>query len=176
LFLNPHITWHRKSNPVTGRRSIGNGAEAQAIPAHPHLKNPLPAKIALAHWEEGVYVAGMTKELVFPNDLAACHAINRDQAERVARLQAEREAALQLAFHKKIERYLPDPEQFVLDLGDSPGVVDAAEGIADATLETVAGYERRKQATEKARSEQLPAHLPRYEVKLDVPEDQKTCA
>ena len=55
-------------------------------------------------------------------------------------------------------------------------MVDAAEGIADAALETVAGYERRKLATEKSRSEQLPAHLPRYEVKLDVPEHQKTCA
>jgi transposase len=132
--------------------------------------------MALAPWEEGVYVAGMTKELALPNDLAACHAIIRDQAERIATLQAERDAALQLAFRKKIERYLPDPKQFVLDFGDSPEVVDAAEGIADAALETVAGYERRKQAAEKARSEQLPAHLPRYEVKLDVPEDQKTCA
>ena len=118
----------------------------------------------------------MTKELALPNDLAACHAIIRDQAERIAKLQAERDAALQLAFRKKIERYLPDPKQFVLDFGDSPEVVDAAEGIADAALETVAGYERRKQAAEKARSEQLPAHLPRYEVKLAVPEDQKTCA
>jgi transposase len=132
--------------------------------------------MALAPWKEGVYVAGMTKELALPNDLAACHAIIRDQAERIAKLQAERDAALQLAFRKKIERYLPDPKQFVLDFGDSPEVVDAAEGIADAALETVAGYERRKQATEKARSEQLPAHLPRYEVKLDVPERQKTCA
>jgi transposase len=131
--------------------------------------------MALAPWKEGVYVAGMTKELALPNDLAACHAIIRDQAERIAKLQAERDAALQLAFRKKIERYLPDPKQFVLDFGDSPEVVDAAEGIADAALETVAGYERRKQATEKARSEQLPAHLPRYEVKLDVPERQKTC-
>ena len=75
-----------------------------------------------------------------------------------------------------MERYLPDPKQFVLDFGDWPEVVDAAEGIADAALETVAGYERRKQATETFRSEQLPAHLPRYEVKLDVPGNQKTCA
>ena len=130
-----------------------------------------------------VYGAGMTKEVVLPNDLDACHAIIREQARqleeqkaRTAKAEAERDAALQLAFRRKIERYLPDPKQFVLDFGDSPEVVDAAEGIADAALETVAGYERRKQATEKARSEQLPAHLPRYEVKLDVPEDQKTCA
>ncbi len=99
-----------------------------------------------------------------------------EERARVVKAEAERDAALQLAFRKKIERYLPDPKQFVLDFGDSPEVVDAAEGIADAALETIAGYERRKQATEKARSEQLPAHLPRCEVKLDVPEAQKTCA
>ena len=146
--------------------------------------------MALAPWGEGVYVACMVKELVLPNDLAACHAmlvkqqrviqrqtdLLEDQKIEIAKLEAERDAALQFAFRKKIERYLPDPKQFILDFGDSPEVVDAAEGIADAALETVAGYERRKQAAEKARSEQLPAHLPRYEVKLDVPEAQKTCA
>jgi hypothetical protein len=125
----------------------------------------------------------MTTEIVLPNDLAACHAIIRDQAKqiedqkaRVVKAEAERDAALQLAFRKKIERYLADPQQFVLDFGDEPEVVDAAEGIADAALETIDGYERRKQAKAKPRNEQLPAHLPRYEVKLDVLEDQKTCA
>jgi transposase len=132
----------------------------------------------------------MVKELVLPTNLAACHAmlvkqqheiqrqtdLLEDQKIEIAKLEAERDAALQIAFRKKIERYLPDPKQFILDFGDSPEVVDATEGIADAALETVAGYERRKQAAEKARSEQLPAHLPRYEVKLDVPEAQKTCA
>ena len=99
-----------------------------------------------------------------------------EQKAEITKLQAERDAALQLAFRKKIERYLADPKQFVLDFGDTPDVVDAAEGIADAALETIDGYERRKQAKAKSRNEQLPAHLPRYEVKLDVPEDQKTCA
>jgi transposase len=124
----------------------------------------------------------MTTEIVLPSDLAACHAIIRDQAKqiedqkvRVVKAEAERDAALQLAFRKKIERYLADPKQFVLDFGDTPDIVDAAEGIADAALETIGGYERRKQAEAKPRNEQLPAHLPRYEVKLDVPEDQKTC-
>jgi transposase len=132
--------------------------------------------MALALSCEGVYGAGMTKEVVLPNDLAACHTIIRDITAQMAQLTKERDAALQLAFRKKMERYLPDPKQFVLDFGDSPEVVDAAEGIADAALETVAGYERRKQAVENAKSEQLPAHLPRYEVKLDVPGNQKTCA
>jgi hypothetical protein len=114
----------------------------------------LPAKKALALWEEGVYGAGMPKKVVLPTDLAACHAIIRMQAQqleeeraRAAKAEAERDAALQLAFRKKIERYLADPKQFVLDFGDEPEVVDAAEGIADAALETIAGYERRKQAT-----------------------------
>ena len=125
----------------------------------------------------------MTTEIVLPSDLAACHAIIRDQAKqiedqkaRVVKAEAERDAALQLAFRKKIERYINDPKQFVLDFGDTPEVVDAAEGIADAALETIGGYERRKQAKAKSRNEQLPAHLPRYEVKLDVPKNQKTCA
>ena len=117
----------------------------------------------------------MTKELVLPSDLASCHAVIRDLAEQVAKLQIERDAALQLAFRKKIERYLPDPKQFILDFGDTPDVVDAAEGIADAALESVAGYERRKQAETKTRSEQLPAHLPRYEVILEATDAQRTC-
>ena len=115
--------------------------------------------------------------------LAAKDYLLEQQAERleeqkteIAKLQAERDAALQLAFRKKIERYLADPKQFVLDFGDTPDIVDAAEGIADAALETIRSYERRKQAKAKSRNEQLPAHLPRYEVKLDVPEDQKICA
>ena len=99
-----------------------------------------------------------------------------EQKIEIAKLEKERDAAMQLAFRKKIERYLPDPKQFILDFGDSPEVVDAAEGIADAALETDEGYERRKQAQQKSRNEQLPAHLPRYEVKLDVPEHEKTCA
>jgi len=108
----------------------------------------------------------MTTEIVLPSDLAACHAIIRDQAKqiedqkaRVVKAEAERDAALQLAFRKKIERYLADPKQFVLDFGDTPDIVDAAEGIADAALETIDGYERRKQAKAKPRNEQLPAHL-----------------
>lgn len=117
----------------------------------------------------------MTKKLVLPNDLDACHAIITDLVEQVAKLEKERDAALQFAFRKKMERYTSDPNQFVLDFGDTPDVVDAAEGIADLALETVEGYERRKQAAQKSRNEQLPAHLPRYEVILEVPEDQKSC-
>ena len=67
----------------------------------------------------------MPKKVVLPTDLAACHAIIRMQAQqpeeeraRAAKAEAERDAALQLAFRKKIERYLADPKQFVLDFGE----------------------------------------------------------
>ena len=76
-----------------------------------------------------------------------------EQKAEITKLQAERDAALQLAFRKKIERYLADPKQFVLDFGDTPDVVDAAEGIADAALETIRSYERRKQAKAKSCNE-----------------------
>jgi hypothetical protein len=59
---------------------------------------------------------------------------------------------VRLAFRKQIERYLADPKQFVLDFGDEPEVMDAAELIADAALETSDSYERRKQATADAKT------------------------
>jgi transposase len=139
----------------------------------------------------------MAAESSYPNDVAECHALLADQQRElamkdhlieqqvsqleeqkaeIAKVSAERDQALQLLFRKKMERYLEDPQQFVQDVGDDPDVVDAAEGIADAALETVGGYERRKQTPKKPRNEQLPAHLERYEVKLPVPADQKTCS
>ncbi len=63
-----------------------------------------------------------------PRDaLGAC---SRHCDPSIAKLQAERDAALQFACRKKIERYINEPKQFVLDFGDTPDVVDAAEGIA----------------------------------------------
>ena len=88
--------------------------------------------MALALFEEGFYDARMTMKLRLPNDLTACHAIMRDQAAQIARLEKERDAALQFAFRKKLERYTTDPKQFVLDFGNTPEIIDAAEGIADA--------------------------------------------
>jgi transposase len=138
----------------------------------------------------------MAAESSYPSDLAECHALIAEQyrelvmrdrliAQQVlqleeqkaelAKVSAERDAALQLLFRKKMERYLEDPQQFVKDVGDDPDVVDAAEGIADAALETAGGNERQKQPPKKPRNEQLPPHLERYEVKLPVPDEQKTC-
>ena len=98
-----------------------------------------------------------------------------EQKDKIAEYQLRLAAALQAAFKKRIERYLNDPNQLKIDFGNSPDVTDAAEGIADAVYENIEGYQRRQQQPQKTRNEQLPAHLPRIEVKLPVPEDQKTC-
>ena len=89
-------------------------------------------------------------------------------ATQIAKLEKERDAAFQFAFRKKINRYLADRKQIVIDFGDSPEAVDVAAGIAEAATEAVGGYERRKPATEKPQSEAIPANWPRYEVKLEV--------
>lgn len=98
-----------------------------------------------------------------------------EQKDKLADLQLRLNAALQAAFRKRIERYTTNPKQLIIDFGHSPEVADAAEGIADAVLEAVEGYNRRKQKPVKTRNEQLPAHLPRIEVLLPVPDDQKAC-
>ena len=90
-------------------------------------------------------------------------------------MQLRLNAALQAAFRKRTERYTADPNQLKIDFGNSPEVADAAEGIADAVYENIEAYKRRKQQPLEPRSEQLPAHLPRIEVILPVPEDQKFC-
>ena len=59
------------------------------------------------------------------------------QKEKIAEYQLRLAAALQAAFRKRIERYLPDPNQLTIDFGNSPDVTDAAEGIADAAFENI---------------------------------------
>jgi transposase len=86
---------------------------------------------------------------------------------------------MQRAFRHRSERYLEDPNQLKLDFGDTPEAADAAAGLAEAVEEAelvVAEHTRRRRVPKKPRSEQLPAHLPRYEVKAPVPDEVKHCA
>ena len=82
---------------------------------------------------------------------------------------------MQLAFRKRQERYLGDPNQFLLDFGDTDDVRSFVEGIADVAEEQEDAPARRRKKPRNIRNEQLPEPLPRYEVLLDVPEDKKTC-
>ena len=54
-----------------------------------------------------------------------------EQKEKIAEYQLRLAAALQAAFRKRIERYLPDPNQLTIDFGNSPDVADAAEAATE---------------------------------------------
>ena len=128
----------------------------------------------------------MDETLLIPDDLAACQALIGKMAETIGQqnqtIQEQQltiNELIQRAFRHRSERYLEDPNQLKLDFGDTPEAADAAAGLADAVEEAgivVAEHKRRKHASRKPRNEQLPAHLPRYEVTAAVSEDVKHCA
>ena len=79
---------------------------------------------------------------------------------------------------KRRERYIEDPKQLKLDFGDTDSGADAADGLAQALEEAqvlVDAHERRRHVR-KPRNEQLPEHLPRYEVEAEVPDEVRHCA
>jgi transposase len=85
---------------------------------------------------------------------------------------------LQQAYRNRSERYREDPNQLKIDFGNTPEAGDAAEGLAQAVAEAeivIAEHTRRRHKLRKAREESLPAHLPRYEVTLDAPDEVKHC-
>jgi transposase len=134
----------------------------------------------------------MNETLVIPDDLAACQALLVTQAQAILdqqkvivelrQLSEEQQLMiaelLQRAFRHRSERYLEDPNQLKLDFGDTPEVADAAAGLADAIEEAeivVGEHKRRKRVPRKPRNEQLPPHIPRYEVEAPVPDGVKHC-
>jgi hypothetical protein len=107
----------------------------------------------------------------------------QEQSQKLEKLSQEYEE-LQLAYNKLIEqrfrnrseRYLDNPDQLRLDLGDTDEAADAALGLAAAAEEfeqTIPEHQRRRRR--KKRDESLPAHLPRYEVTAVVADALKTC-
>jgi len=126
----------------------------------------------------------IANEITVPNDLSACQAlivelarIVKEQRDQLAEQQLEINELMQRAFRRRSERYLANPEQMLLDFGETPEAGDAAAGLADAKEELidVPAYTRRQRAQRPARNEQLPAHLPRREVPVSVPDDVRTC-
>ena len=86
---------------------------------------------------------------------------------------------LQQAYRNRSERYREDPQQMKIDFGNTLEAGDAADGLAQAVQEAevvIAEHTRRRHKPRKARDESLPAHLPRYEVTLEVPAEVKHCA
>jgi transposase len=111
-------------------------------------------------------------------------------SDRLAEVQQENaeqklmiDELLRRAFAKRSERYLENPDQLRLDFGNTAEAANAAESLAEALAQAASAAEeivvpehtRRKHPPRKPRSEQLPAHLPRYEVTLPVPDAAQTC-
>jgi len=126
-----------------------------------------------------------------PNDLSACQALIEqlagtleEQASTIVELKQEKQELeltvtelLQRAFRNRSERYIHDPNQLTLDFHVSADASDAAAGLAVAVEEsgqTVKEHTRRRRPRQP-RNEQLPEHLPRYEVEAEVSEDIKHC-
>ena len=103
--------------------------------------------------------------------------------EKIARLEQERDEyrlafdkLMQERFRNRSERYIDNPDQLRLDLGDTDEAADAAAGLADAIedqQQTIPEHQRRK--PRKKRDERLPAHLPRYEIIARASDEEKTC-
>jgi len=134
----------------------------------------------------------MSDSLLIPDDLSACQTLIGELAATVAEqsqtieqqgqtIQEQKltiDELIRRAFIKRSERYIEDPNQLKIDFGDTDEAADAADGLSDALAqaETIVGeHKRRKQLPKKPRNEQLPEHLERYEVELDVPDDVKHC-
>ena len=132
-------------------------------------------------------------KITMPADLAGSRALIEQLActvdsqthtiEQLRREKQEVEVAfaeyIERLFRKRSERYINDPSQLRLDLGNTEAAADAAEGLAQAVEEAsrtveVQAYERRRHLRSQ-RKEELPDHLPRYEVEASVAEDVKHC-
>jgi len=127
-----------------------------------------------------------------PANLPACHALIAELSAALGDLQSTREqlsqevSELNLTIQKLLARLRghrserhDDPDQQQLDFGDDPAVQD---GLTDAAAEQASEPEdedvfvRRRRKPRKPRNEQLPDHLPRYEVTIEVPAADQQCA
>ena len=117
------------------------------------------------------------------------HALTIDELQRQKQTLEQQHQELQLAFAellqrafaRRSERYLEDPNQLKLDFPGSDEAADAAAGLAEAVAEsrgevveeiTIPEHTRR---VRRRRSEQLPEHLPRYEVEAPAPAEVTHC-
>jgi transposase len=142
----------------------------------------------------------MNETQALPNDLAACQRLVIEQRQKISEQdhtlveqaraivelhgQVEEQKLtinelIQRAFRNRSERYVEDPNQLKLDFGNTPEAADAAEGLAEAVEEAeiiIAEHKRRRHKPRKPRSEAFPAHIERYEVPAETPDETKYCA
>ena len=100
------------------------------------------------------------------------------QHQQLRETLSERELELKLLlerfFGRKSERYLADPNQLKLDLGDSDQVDDAIDGIHQAKeeLEIEVPTHRRRRSG-RSREETFPDHIERTIIVKDLPDEEK---
>ena len=126
-----------------------------------------------------------------PTDLEACqslieqqaHALlsmqksMEDQSKTIAELQLQIDKLIKQIYGRKSERNVDDPNQLTLNFGDDE---QSKEAHADAVVEAekiVQEFTVRREITKqkKRRNEQLPDHLPRYEVIANAPDADRLC-
>jgi len=107
-------------------------------------------------------------------EIAQSKNINRQLEEKIRQLEKDYLQIFRERFGKKSERYIATPDQLRLDFGDTDDAADAAEGLAEAVeeAELIPAHLRRQP---KKISHALPAHLPRVEQTIDVPDSNKSC-
>jgi transposase len=127
----------------------------------------------------------MSTDALLPNDLEACQrelsqvrsvlaetAVTcEEQQAQIEKLRAELELFQRYLFGRRRERFVDSPGQG--RLFDLPGAEETVAAPPDETEEeqTAARRKRRGHGWGK-----LPAHLPREEVLVDVPESERTCS
>jgi transposase len=132
----------------------------------------------------------MPDSTAIPDDLTACQTLIVELASTVSSLHAgqtqleqkleEQELLIKkltaLLYGRRSERHV-SPDQRCLDFGDSPAEPEVAAMVVTQAEEILQEHAKRRRVKPKAkRSEQLPPHLERYEVLVDAPESEQTCA
>jgi len=139
----------------------------------------------------------MNKALIIPESVPACQALIGELARTIEEINSKNQQLaqerdewklafdelFQKAFRHRSERYLEDPQQLKFDFGNTAEAADAAAGLAEAveqsqasaTSETIVAQHTRRTRVRKVRNEQLPAHLPRYEVEAPVTDQMQAC-
>jgi transposase len=148
---------------------------------------PLPPDVEACH----ALIANLTaRHAEFVSRLQSQSTLVGEQSRTLDELQGSREqlaqenAELKLTIERLLKRLygrrserVEDADQLKLDFRQDPA---AAEALADAAEEAeriVQEYTVRRTLKKKQpRNEQLPAHLPRYEIVIDAEEDAKQCA
>lgn len=126
-----------------------------------------------------------------PYDVNGCHSLIVEQARALTEIQQSRQQLsqeneeLKLTIAKLLERLrghrservIQDPNQLELGFGDDAAARDALADAAAEAEQIIQEYtvRRRKKKAREPGSETFPEHLPRYEVLIDAPEEEKRC-